>query len=67
MAEETGSGVSGFLAAILLVAIIVVSGILLYGSGGVRDAETAQIDAQAPNSMSAPNLPARSNSLNSRG
>lgn len=48
MAENNGSGFSGFLAGIVIVAILVVGGIFLYNNGGFGRAHTAEINVNVP-------------------
>ena len=48
MAESSGSGFSGFLAGIVLIAILAVGGYFLYTNGGFGHAHTAQINVNVP-------------------
>jgi hypothetical protein len=48
MAENSGSGFSGFLAGIVLIAILIVGGYFLYTNGGLGRAHTAQINVNVP-------------------
>ena len=50
MAESNGSGFSGFLAAIVLIAVIAVGGYFLYNNGGFGHAHTAEINVNVPHS-----------------
>ena len=52
MAEGNGSGFSGFLAGIVLVAILIVGGIFVYNNGGFGHARTAEINVNVPNPVS---------------
>ena len=55
MAESSGSGFSGFLAGIVLIAILAVGGYLLYTNGGFGHARTAEINVNVPNPAPAGN------------
>ena len=49
MAENNGSGFSGFLAGIVLIAILLVGGYFLYSNGGLGHSRTAEINVNVPN------------------
>ena len=56
MAEGNGSGSAGFLAGIVLVAILLVGGYLVYTNGGFGGhAHTAEINVNVPNPAPAGN------------
>ena len=55
MAESNGSGFSGFLAGIIVVALLVAGGVFLYSNGNFGQPKTAEINVNVPNPVSGGN------------